>query len=515
MKMGRMAAIYSSSVIPTPNTVNKENYPAYVRPLTERYLQCLLTNTVENRFYSTAKEQLQESDAIHNEMLKVDPSFAAKALVYARQNGYMRLQPIIGLAKLAKVDTELFKLIFPQVVLIPSDLQDFLTAIHGQGRGEGGRAIKKSIEKWLNDKLSPYWVVKYNGQGRGYSLTDIVKTTHPKAKDCFKNDLFRYLVKGYTKEMPIPDQIRWYENLKQATNDEDRINCIKQGRLPHEVVTGVVSNMTPALWEAILVDMPIFALLRNINTLDRAGVLDKNRDMITAKLTNKEAVSKSKILPFQLLKAYDAVKKSWVQDAIRIAVEYSVDNIPDIPGRSAILLDFSGSMNGEELQTGGIFAFSLYKKTKGNAIFWLFDESVEDPKPSMVDSVLTQASRLRARGGTDTGVGVKRLRFLHENVDNIIIITDEQQNTGSSFFKELTNYRKTVNKNVKAFVIDISSYQTGGMVPPGDTLSYYIYGFSDQVLKFVSMAAKGFGDMVEHVKNSSIGDLIKVKENEE
>ncbi len=88
---------------------------------------------------------------------------------------------------------------------------------------------------------------------------------------------------------------------------------------------------------------------------------------------------------------------------------------------------------------------------------------------------------------------------MKEKVDNIIIITDEQQNTGSPFYNELVNYRKKINADTKTFVIDLAPYRSG-MIPQSDPLSHYIYGWSDQVLQYISFATNGYGSMVEAVK---------------
>lgn len=495
--MSRATNIFSTPVVPTPTTVNKEGYGAYNRTLEEEYVQMLLTNTIGSTFYADKNELLKEAHAIHDAMIKKDPLFAAKALKFARNKGYMRLQPTLGLAKLATANKELFKQAFPGVISIPSDLQDFFTMINGMGRGEGGRAIKTTAAKFMN-KLSEYWAIKYDGRGRGYAVSDIIATTHPKPVNAKQQAIFAYLTgKSYDKSL-VP-QIVAYEALKKATSDEEIIRCIHEGRLPHEVVTGVIKP-TAKVWEAIMANMPIFAMLRNFNTLERAGVLDSNMALVKAKFT-KEAVLNSKILPYQLLTAMDNVTNRKVKDYIRMAVEYSTENIPEIPGETAIHLDKSGSMSGQNLMTAGIFGYALYKKS--NAEFKLFNTQIQDADASMVDSVLTQAQSLRASGGTNTGVCVNDMIKRNKKVDNIIIITDEQQNAGSSFYSALVEYRKKVNRDVKAFVIDIAPYRNS-MVPPTDKNTFYIYGWSDQVLKFISSAAKGYGTMVDEIKNSSL-----------
>ena len=117
-------------------TKNFEGYPAWERPLEEKYLQCLLTNTLGNTYYATAKDLLKESLALHEEMMKKDPAFVAKALVFARNKGFMRTQPILGLAMLASVSKEHFEQAFDEVIRTPNDLSDFFSILTSIRKGK-------------------------------------------------------------------------------------------------------------------------------------------------------------------------------------------------------------------------------------------------------------------------------------------------------------------------------------------------------------------------------------------
>jgi 60 kDa SS-A/Ro ribonucleoprotein len=498
--MSRVKSIFYNR-IPSPTTTNREGFPAYERSLEEQYLQVLLCNTLGNTFYVSSEQLMQETEQIHDAILAADPEFAAKAFVFARNEGFMRLQPTWGLAKLAGVRPDLFEQVFDRVILIPSDLQDFFTILKSMGRGQGGRTIKRTVSRWLNEKLSEYWVIKYNGRGRGFSLGDIIRTVHPKPASEKLSALFKYAVHGeYDAEM-LP-QVAALETLKRAQTPEERARLIMEGRLPHEVVTGV-GGLDKECWRAIVPQLPFMALLRNLNTLARHGVLDEFKDYITAKLTDIDALGKSKVFPFQFLKAFQQVETPWVKDVLRQAVEITVNNIPEIPGKTAIFLDVSASMQGDYLLIGSVFAIALYKRAGGNAIFWTFDTEVYEQQPSLIDSVLSQAEKIKARGGTNTGAPVRRLTTKRLHVDNIIIVTDEQQNTGSPFYSALADYRRRVNPTTRAFIIDVSPYRSA-MVPPSDLLTYYIYGWSDQVLRYIPAVIHGFGGMVERVRSVQI-----------
>ncbi|WP_068614693.1 TROVE domain-containing protein [Paenibacillus tuaregi] len=487
-----------------PDTLNKDRYPAFTRSAEEQYLQTLLTNTLSNTFYADQNELLAGAEQLHHEMAAGSPEFMAKAIVFARNEGFMRLQPLYGLAVLSMYRQDLFAKIFLQVVRIPSDLSDFLTILKGLGRGEGGRAVKRQVNRFLS-LVSEYWAMKYNGRGRGYSLGDAIATAHPKPQDLKQQALFRYL-RGLEANLALLPQVEALEQLKLTTDEEEQIKWIEHGKLPYETVTGAIKP-SKMVWEALLYQMPTFALLRHLNTLQRAGVLEKqaNVDYIVNRLTDEQALKKAKILPFRLASAFRQVEHPELRDALREAAELTFNNLPELGEQTAIFLDISGSMNGQYLEIGSVFALAMYKKTRGNSLFWLFDTEVVDAKPSRKDSILTQASQIHARGGTDMGAPVRKLIRERRKVDQIIIITDEQQNSGSPFYEQLRLYRSKINRDVKAFIIDIAPYRHA-MVPDHDPQTFYIYGWSDTVLSYIAQSVQGYSPLVEQVNRMDLDE---------
>jgi 60 kDa SS-A/Ro ribonucleoprotein len=254
--------------------------------------------------------------------------------------------------------------------------------------------------------------------------------------------------------------------------------------------------------------MPTFAMLRHMNALQRAGVLEdrRNLDYMVNRLTDKQALTKAKILPFRLATAFRQVEHPELRDALREAVELTFDNLPELGEHTAIFLDISGSMSGQYLEIGSVFALALYKKTQGNSLFWLFDTEVVDAKPSRKDSILTQAAQIHTRGGTDTGAPVRKLIRDRKKVDQIIIITDEQQNTGSPFYEQLKLYRSKINPDAKAFIVDIAPYRHA-MVPMKDPQTFYIYGWSDTVLSYIAQSLQGYSTLTERVGALDLDDL--------
>ena len=316
-----------------------------------------------------------------------------------------------------------------------------------------------------------------------------------------KNALYQYLVSGKVDNLK---QIKTYEALKTSENVREQMELISEGKLPHEVVTGATKCLPNFGFPSS--HMPIFALLRNLATLERAGVLDKNKEFIVSRLNDPEALTKAKILPFRFLDAYRVLgDKPWVKDMLRNSIELTFQNLPEIPGRTAIFLDISGSMLGDPIRIASVAAFALFKKTGGHGPLWLFNTHVYDAVPSMYDSILTQSERVcrRVGGGTSSDAPFEVLTTKRENVDNIIVITDEQQNSGMPLYKRLKEYQEKVNPDVKTFIVDISSYASAS-VPKSAKNVWYIYGWSDQVLQFISSSVQGYGSMVDAIKEKQL-----------
>jgi 60 kDa SS-A/Ro ribonucleoprotein len=488
--MSRIGKTFARRSLTAP-LVNREAWPTWPRPLEEQYLQALVTNTMGQTFYA-AEEELVTAGTLHDAMLARDADFAARAIVHARTRGFLRAQPLYGLAKLATLPAPLFEQSFAEVVRTPRDLADFAALVKALRGGEGGRRIKRVAAAWLNQRVDEYWAIKYGAaQTSGYSLRDLYRVYHPRAGE--PRPLVAHIL-GNPADLAALPQLRAFARLKAARDDAAKIAAISEGRLPHEVVTPFATSR--AVWLALVPELPLLALIRHLRALERHGALDEARPLIEARLRTPGAIARAKILPFRLLAAAQALSTRWAQEALGEALEQAFANVPTLGGRTAVLLDRSGSME-DYLATASLLAVSLVKRSP-DARLLTFDDRVEEPPIARSESILSQARTISARGGTDTARPLRQLVAEHDRVDQIVLISDEQQNLGAPFLDVLDEYRRKVNPAVKTFIIDVAPYRSG--VVPVEPNTFYVYGWSDQALGFVAMAAAGFGGMVEAVR---------------
>jgi 60 kDa SS-A/Ro ribonucleoprotein len=226
--------IYKSKPRDFLNKTNHSGFPACERSDREKYIQTLLCNNFGRTYYADENDMTKIAAEMHQKMIREDPEFAAKAIVYARNKGFMRSQPIYGLAVLADKDPVLFEKIFDKVVQIPGDLKDFIGVLSGPAnnfglsKGEGGRVVKRCAAGYLNE-MSEYHALKYGGGSGAYDLADIIRTIHPKPKNDLQSKLFKYIVKGDDEKIKIDKDELNTLNKARASMGLDTIDWVAVG----------------------------------------------------------------------------------------------------------------------------------------------------------------------------------------------------------------------------------------------------------------------------------------------
>ena len=519
--------------------VNRAGAPSYLRSIQEQILAVLTTGTLNNTFYASREQIAKEAVNVLVKAREVCPSFLARALVYARNEGLMKTLPILGLVILSAGGgrtKEYFEQAFARVVKTPDDLRSFVEiAKSGATRGRkglGGMTVE-SVRKFLQG-MSEYHVVKYgSAHSADVTLRDILRMAHPKPATPESAERFAWLIRGVEglgENTMLNPQIRALESLKRAATEDEQVALIREGRLPYEVVVPSVKGTTQAIWSELLRQAPYMNLLRNLVTFTRHGVFadEANVRYAVEKLTNPKAVEHSKCLPFRFFdawKAYVASEKfdARIADALRLALELSFVNMPSFGNRTvAIAPDTSGSMGGLVSEKGtaryidiaGIMSGACLKRVEERAILLPFDTCIHPASDvSKRDDILVIAKKLASYGGGGTAVGapVESLLRSKTKVDALIGITDnedwaygKEQSCSRSFLTLWRRYREEVAPDARAFLVTIAPYRDV-VAPAGEKGVHFIYGWSDKVLRYISSALEAGESQVERVQKMDLG----------
>ncbi len=439
---------------------------------------------------------------------KNDPALFALAMCAAFGDEDTRRKALAALPSVARIGTHLFH------------FAAYVDGMRGWGRG-----LRQAVGNWYAgmpaDKLA-YQAVKY-GQRDGWSHRDLLRLSHPKPETEQHFALYHWLTQGWegVGETPHPDpalRLVWAaERAKTVGSAAQVAELIREYRLPREAVpTGWLKE--PSVWEALLEDMPMTALIRNLATLTRVGLLLPGSDAarkVIAEITNRDRLRKARVHPIALLAALKTYAQghgergsnTWtpvqpVVDALDAAFYLSFENVTPTGKRWLLALDVSGSMDGgqvagvpgltprvassamalvtaaTETQTQSV-AFTSSGAGYGGQ--WGSGQTELTPLAisprRRLDDVLKETSALRL-GGTDCALPMVWALKNKVKTDVFVVYTDSETWAGTiQPVQALRNYRDAMGIPAKLIVCGMVS-NAFTLADPDDAGMLDIVGFS-------------------------------------
>jgi 60 kDa SS-A/Ro ribonucleoprotein len=280
---------------------------------------------------------------------KNDPALFALAMAARLGDATTRQAALYALPRVARIGTHLFHFV------------QYVEGFRGWGRG-----MRRAVAAWYAqqaDRLA-YQAIKY-GQRDGWTHRDLLRLTHPTAPTAQHQELYYWLVRGWpgVGDEPHPDAVLrrvWaLEKARQSTDVREVVRLIRDERLPREAVPSQWLAHAE-VWEALLDDMPMTALIRNLATLTRVGVLAPGSSAVgrvVAQLGDAERLRRARVHPIAVLAALKTYAQGrgvrgqgeWtsvrdIVDALDGAFYASFGAVEPAGGRWLLALDVSGSM---------------------------------------------------------------------------------------------------------------------------------------------------------------------------
>ena len=379
----------------------------------------------------------------------------------------------------------------PEVARTGSHLLEF--ASYAAAMRGWGRALRKAVAAWYENRPLEdliYQTVKYRERS-GYSHRDLLRLTHPKAEGP-RQRLFNWITQGDAgDEHPELELARAFEQAKTASIPETA-ELVRRHRMSWEMVPAEALK-EKEVWEALSGHMPINALVRNLATLTRVGVIEPMNADWAVKRLERIGDGGPTIHPLNVLKALLTYRHGkgrrgrgeWtpvapICDALDAAFERSFDAAPQTGQRIYLGLDVSGSMSvGEVAGTPGLtprmaacaMAMAIARREPNHVIRaftannGLEFRSWANPKMAELDIAagdsLTDAMRKTENlplGGTDCALPMLDALNHKIPVDCFIILTDSETWAGKIHPSEaLRRYRQETGIPAKLVVVGMVS----------------------------------------------------------
>lgn len=430
---------------------------------------------------------------------KNEPAIFALAIAAGSQDAETRKAAMAAIPVVCRTGTHLFH--------FARDVEGFR---------KWGRGLRTAIGAWYNDKPADrvaYQAVKFQ-QRDGFSHRDLLRLAHPKASSAQHNALFRWIVGGSealarTSDKggavayeDLPGLVKGFEEARKTTDVKALCALIRDHKLTHEMIVTEHKNH-PEVWEALLADMPVTAMIRSLAKMTQVGLLkpmsDASRKVVSV-LTDENRLRKARVHPIAVLSALKVYQQghgqkgslTWtpvreIVDALDGAFYAAFKGIEPTGKRHLLALDVSGSMTcGEIAGVPGLnprvaSSAMAMATARSEAMFSVaaFTTGLTplDISPRMrLDDVLRKVDNL-SFGGTDCSLPMTWALKNKVDVDTFIVYTDSETWAGSVHpFQALREYRQKMGRPAKLIVVGMTA--TGFTIAdPNDAGMMDVVGF--------------------------------------
>jgi hypothetical protein len=250
----------------------------------------------------------------------------------------------------------------------------------------------------------------------------------------------------FDENPPADSRVFALKELARAESPADQARAIVAHAIPYRVAATVITQMTPTVLLALIERMSPQELINNLGALRRRGAFDNPdlKPLIEAKLA--EAKTAARVSAF---KAEVAVKAADLSDDVRRTLEEVADAQVKAKGRidrpTALLIDKSSSMT-LAIELGKRIGALVSAVSARELYVYAFD-TISYPIEAGGADLASWGKALQgitASGGTSCGVALEALRRKKQYVEQIIMVTDEEENTPPLFVETLKKYREEV-----------------------------------------------------------------------
>ena len=485
----------------TPDTVTHERGAGFSRnPKSELFLLAVTNLVGEDTFYETGKQRDTRFRELIRKVWLDDPGWIARFVPYLRNDLFLRSAPVVMALEGAKIGLETSSGDVNLRDMVNSSMRraDEPAEALAYWLGTYGKQIPMPVKRGIGDAALRLYnersALKYDSAGAAVRMGDVLELTHPATSPA--RPLFRYLIdRRHNRDDIKLDELPMLrarrdldklsaEDFREAFSGEEGTtgdDLVRAAGITWEYASSKYGKLDAAFWERMIPEMGYMALLRNLRNFDDVGVDGLKRAYVAGKIADPEEVAKSMQLPLRFYNAYREAKGFHWAQPLETALNLSLANVPEFPGRSLVLVDTSSSMfssfslrgTASRHELAGIFGAVI--ATRGEKVDLVQFGTTSEVLPFRKgDPILRIVDQLHNLSGTNTWQALERH---YDGHDRVVIVTDEQAHFG---------YGYTKVPDVPIYTFNVAGYKAGHS-PSGEGKSHTFGGLSDAGFKMIPL----------------------------
>jgi len=239
----------------------------------------------------------------------------------------------------------------------------------------------------------------------------------------------------FDRKPPEDSRIYAIQQLSKATTPAEQARLIMELKVPYRVASTVISQMTPTILLALIESMSDQELMNNLGSLKKRGAF--NNPELKTKIEEKLGKAK-KGKRVSGLKAAEVIKATDLSEETKKQLEEIADTQMKAKGRikvpTALFIDKSGSMS-VAIELGKQIGALISAICEQGLYTYAFD-GMAYPIEVQSNNLADWEKALKgisAGGSTSVGAPIEFLRRKKQLVEQMIVVTDEDENAPPAF----------------------------------------------------------------------------------
>jgi len=414
---------------------------------TERDLRLDMLNSL----LTTPHRQLEQVGKLHEEMVQRDPLFYGHLAVWYQRTGDVRDHKEVFVGNLlTSTMTEHRDAGYVLLQEFPpyqvARIVDFLK-VH---RGKLPRSTRTAVRRYLKDREKNFAFFDRAALRARKAMKHLYASLHIKPSDRADAVLF--------KDNPPEDSLAFALKLMAiASSPLEQAQLIVEHKIPYTVAVGAIKQLTPTVLVALINSMSPQEVINNLKSLQTRGAMENPqvKALINEKL--EQAQGDVRVAALKARVAADAAELD-AETAARLerVMDEQVKKRGKITKPTALLIDKSSSME-SAIEVGKRIAALISGITEADLFVYAFDTLPYPVKASgnQLSDWERAFQHLKAGGATSIGSPLEAMRLRKQRVEQIILVTDEGENSAPYFAETYDAYKRDLKVEPSVLVVKV------------------------------------------------------------
>ena len=494
-------------------TSTHEGGQAYLRDAESELFLLAATNMAgEDTFYERAGRRDDRFVRLVHEVTGRNPAFIAGAdpaagmvglAQYLRQTLLMRSAAVVMAAEYVAAGGPNGRSVVARALQRPDEPAELL----GYWMAAHGRRLPMAVKRGVADAVRRLYTeraaLRYDGLSRAIRMADVIELTHPAPGDERQSALFRWLLDRRHHDDAVADPaslpvLAAAETLDAVPAESRRALLRERGPaalaeagFSWERLSGwLPGGMDAEAWEAVIPQMGVMALVRNLRNFDAAGISEVASEAVIDKITDAGEVRRARLFPYQVWAAYAHAPSDTWKRALSTTLDHTVANIPALDG-TLVVIDTSGSMEAplsrrstvRRVEVAAVMGMATARRSADVdvVIYGQDNARVKRRGTSVLGGVQLVVDRVGWVGHATYGHTAVARWFDPRRHRRVVIFTDDQQH--DSGYVPLDHVPII-------YTFDLAGYRPAAL-PSGERGRYTLGGFTDAMFRVMEVLEAG------------------------